>query len=306
MATSPPVEERARETAPLKERVIALVPPAARRAGARGILAMRLVTNRWRGLPDTLLVGTMRGGTTSLYRWLADHPDCTSSLRKEVGFFTREYAHGEPWYRAHFPLGESGGQNGAARRRLEATPDYLLDPRAAARAAALLPDARILVLLRDPVDRACSHYGVLRRIGVETLSFDEAIEAEPERLAPAWARLEADPEAPLPQALIDWSYVERGRYAEQLARWLARYPRERVLVVKSEEMYERPAATYGRILAFLGLRPWRPSFVAYAWDRTTSAGASRAPDDVRRRLAPVFADANAELRDLLGWDSAWE
>jgi len=292
------------EPVPVKERAIALVSPALRRAAARGVLRSRLVTHRWRALPDTLIVGTMRGGTTSLFRWLAAHPDLRPSLRKETGYFTTQYHRGEAWYRAHFPLGRAGGSGGRVRR-LEATPDYLLDPRAAERASALLPEARILALLRDPADRAFSHHRVLTRLGVETLPFEEAIEAEPERLASAWRILEADSEAPLPQDLIDWSYVTRGRYAEQLARWLDRFPREHVLALRSEDLYAQPEATYARVLAFLGLRPWRPSFTAYEWNRTASAGATRAPEESRRRLAPMFVDSIEELRAQLGWDPGW-
>jgi hypothetical protein len=286
------------------ERALAFVPPGVRRAAARTILGARQLTHAWRPLPDTLIIGTMRGGTTSLFRWLAAHPRVEASLRKEVGYFTTEYGRGPGWYRAHFPLSLRGEQAGT--RRLEASPDYMLDPRAAARAAALVPAARIVALLRDPVDRAWSHHRVLNRVGIETLGFDEALDAEAGRSAAGWRELEADPEAPLPVSLIHGTYVARGRYAEQLARWLACYPRERVLVLRSEDLYERTEGTFAEVLRFLELEPWRPrEFTAYSWDRSTSEGAARAPADVRRRLAPIFTEANRALADLLGWEAPW-
>ena len=295
------------EPVPARERLMALVPPGARRAAAGGILGWRALTGRWRGLPDTLIIGTMRGGTTSLFRWLAAHPDVAASLRKEVGYFTSHYHRGEGWYRAHFPIGGAAGANraGAERRRLEASPDYMLDPRAAERAAALVPDARILVLLRDPVDRAWSHYRVLSRIGAESLPFEEAMEAEEERLAPAWRRLASWPDAPLPREIIDWSYGARGRYAEQLARWRACFPHQQFLLVRSEDLYAHPAESYDRVLDFLGLRRFRPGFAVYAWDHGGGGTAGSAPDDVRARHAPRFAETVARLRAEWVWDPGW-
>jgi hypothetical protein len=116
-----------------------------------------------------LVVGAQRCGTSSLFKYLGAHPECGASIRKEARFFTEYYHEGTDWYRAHFPLSA-----GRPRRQIyfEATPDYLLDPRVPQRAKALLPeDFRIIALLRDPVERAYSHYWHNRRLGSERIPF---------------------------------------------------------------------------------------------------------------------------------------
>ena len=141
--------------------------------------------------------------------------------------------------------------------RFEATPDYLFHPLAAARAATVVPDARLVVMLRDPVARAWSHYHHMVGLGHEHLDFDAAVAAEHERCADDLARL-ADNPLHDPVALLRYSYVARGRYAEQLARWFEHFPRNQLLVVRSEDFFADPGASYRRILDFVGLTPWEP------------------------------------------------
>jgi hypothetical protein len=124
-----------------------------------------------------VIIGAQRGGTTSLYRFLASHPDVRQPLPKEVSFLSRRWDRGVPWYTRHFPV-----LRHRPLRTLEASPSYLSDVLAPVRAAATLPDARFVALLREPTARAISHYHHNRALGVEPLSFEEALDAEPERL----------------------------------------------------------------------------------------------------------------------------
>jgi hypothetical protein len=262
-----------------------------------------MYTSTLRRWPDLLVIGTQRGGTTSLFRWLAQHPDVVPSLRKEVDYFTHWYQLGPDWYRAHFPL-----RMRRAALTFEASPDYLLHPLAATRARTLLPDVKLIVLLRDPVERAFSHHHHFRGLGMEDLDFESAIEAEPERLGGETERLAADPLYPL-DALYKFSYVTRGMYADQLERWLEQYPRDRLLVVCSEELYERPSTTFAAILAFAGLRPWSPhEFGNYSFSNHNRARAAElAPmtEQTRERLRERFREPNARLRRVLGVDLPW-
>jgi len=114
---------------------------------------------------------------------------------------------------------------------LEASPDYILYPAAPRRAADLVPEAKIIVLLRNPVDRAFSHHGQAVRLGFESLSFEEAIDAEPSRLGSDLEGLEKDPDF-FSRSFHHFSYVTRGRYAEQLRRWFEWFPRENFLFIK--------------------------------------------------------------------------
>jgi Sulfotransferase domain len=275
------------------ERVKSRVPLDVRHRIAQLRVEARTPTGGWRPLPDVLLIGAQRSGTSTLYRHLGRHPDVAPSLRKEVEYFSRRYGRGERWYRAHFALGL-----GRPRLRFEATPDYLFHPVAAERAAVVVPHARLVVMLRDPIARAWSHYHHMVGLGHERLDFMDAVQAEAERTAPDLARLRID-SLHDPVALLRYSYVARGRYAEQLARWCARFPADRLLVVRSEDFFADPAREFRRIVAFLGLRPWAPAdFVNVS--RQRRAVVPPTPEAARAELAGRFASLNEDLAALLG------
>ena len=250
-----------------------------------------------RSLPRFLIVGTQRGGTTSLYHYLAAHPDVRRPVRKEIQYFTLHHDRGDGWYRAHFPVSPAN----RGRATFEATPYYLFHPHAPARAAASLPDAKIVVLLRDPVSRAFSHWQHTRMRGLEPLDFDDALDAERERLDGELARLAADPSY-RSEAHRIWSYATRGEYATQLDRWLAVYPREQLLVMRSEDLYRRPAETHARTLEFLGLPvATLDEYVRYT--RRTSGEEMRAA--TKQRLEAHFRPHNERLAALVGPDMQW-
>ncbi len=129
------------------------------------------------GAPAFVIVGAQRGGTTSLYRYLAAHPGVLPASRKELHYFTNRHDRGPDWYRSQFPPTPPGTITG------ESTPYYLFHPHAPRRLHAFAPDVKLIVLLRNPVDRAYSHYQLQVRRRHETLPFEEAIAREEERLA---------------------------------------------------------------------------------------------------------------------------
>jgi hypothetical protein len=271
----------------------------------------RLATQRWRALPDALIIGAQRCGTSSLFKYLGRHPDVTPSYRKEVGYFSVGYHLGPPWYRAHFPLElyRRARVGSPPRLSFEATPDYLLDPRAPERAAQLVPHARIIILLRDPVERALSQYDHNRRLGLESLPVEQALERERERLAGAMQELLRRPEGPLPVDFRRCSYVARGMYAAQIQRWFEHFPRERVLVVRSEDFYSDTGRSFQEITSFLGLREWQPwDFRNYSYigrSETRPATAQEDRSEVRAALRERFVEPNQELEELLGRTFAW-
>jgi len=257
-------------------------------------------------LPDFLVLGAQKAGTTALYAYLRWHPGITGPSWKEVSFFDRHWWRGEPWYRGQFPL---RGQlplrrhsplRGAGRIVGEASPSYLFHPLAPERARSLVPEAKLIVLVRDPVTRAYSHYQHEVALGREPLSFEEALDAEEERTRGEVERLVADPRA-FSRAWWDHTYVARGRYAEQLERWLGRFPREQLLVIHTEDLGERPAETYAEILSFLGAAPHALDTYPRVFDR------SYAPmlPATRERLAATFAEPNRHLDALLGRELGW-
>jgi hypothetical protein len=264
----------------------------------------RLVTGPARVLPGCLVIGAAKAGTSSLFFALKQHPAVSPPCTKEVGYFDLHYAHGDGWYRSHFPTRAERRRaldHGRGFLTLDATPYYLFHPHAARRAAATVPGARIIVLLRDPVERAYSHYHHHRRDGKEHLSFEEAIDREPERIADELART-IDDEWYVSPALQTYSYLARGRYAEQLERWWAWFPRDRVLVLRSEDLYEDPSRMYRDVTAFLDLPAWEPP----AHERRNEGGYQEpmAPS-TRALLAERFAPENERLANLLGRDLGW-
>ncbi len=252
-----------------------------------------------RVLPSFLIIGAQRCGTTSLYRYLTAHPEAAPAVGKELQYFSLHHGRGEGWYRAHFPR----AADAAGRHAFEASPYYLYHPLVPARAAGLLPEARIVVLLRDPVRRAFSHYQHSVALGQERLSFDEALDAEPARLAGEEDCLRREPGR---QSLAhrSWSYQDRGVYAPQLERWLEHYPRGQVKVVLSEDLFGDTDRVYGDIQRFLGLRAHHlPSYAAHtrrpAWAGPPMSEAARA------RLGERFEQPNRRLSEILGRDVPW-
>jgi hypothetical protein len=251
-------------------------------------------------LPDFLVIGAQRAGTSSLYKYLGHHPLVIPSLRKETEYLSRRYGNGIAWYRAHFPLQRTSRR----ATTFEATPDYLYWPTAARRAATTLPDARFIVLLRDPTERAFSHYRHMVRLGFETRTFEEALQLEEERIAGDRSALDRD-EFFYARAYLRFSYFSRGLYATQLTRWFAEFPRDRFLIVFSDEFYRQTADCYQRIVRFLNLPPFLPtSFLNYSY-RGRPRDDAQLEDSTRLALAARYAEATAELVELIGCDVPW-
>jgi len=273
------------------------------REGAGGL---RALTGNLRPLPDFLVIGAQRGGTTSFYDFLARHPQVRASSVKEVHFFDLRMHKGSRWYRGHFPLDRPVGSGERSWITGEATPYYLFHPEVPRRVRALLPEVRAIALLRDPVERAWSHYRREVRLGRETLSFEEAVACEEERLA-AEARRFRDPDVRYAAPHHRYhSYLARGRYAEQLECWLAHLPREQLLILRSEDFYAHPQQALERATAFLGLEievpGWTPGSL-----RHLQAGPEEEPlgEGLREHLRAQFARHNARLYRLLGHDLGW-
>ena len=207
----------------------------------------RLATQRYRQLPSAVIVGAQKAGTTQLYASLVRHPRCLGGVKKEVHYFSRHADRSVRWYRAHFPLARTLARVGGIA--IEATPAYLTTPRGLQQMRNVLPDVKVIVLFRDPVARAFSHYQHYKTRHLEPRSFADAIG---DALARHPVRPDRDwPRRPDAAPLLD--YVGRGYYALQLeALWHA-YPRQQVLVLDSGELFEDTNAVCQRVFDFLGL-----------------------------------------------------
>ena len=258
----------------------------------------RELTGSLRGLPSTLVIGAQKAGTTSLFTYLVQHPDVLPPLSKEIHYFDLNYGRGVGWYRARFPYRY---QLRSAASSLDASPYYLAHPLVPARAAELLPDARLIALLRNPVDRAYSHYQHELRGGRESLSFADAVAQEPARLAGEEERLRQDPSY-YSFNHHRYSYLRRGLYVQQLREWVRHFPRSRLLVLQSEWFFRDPAAATAAVQRFLGLRPHRLERYEPAYQGNYGSGM---PAGLRADLASYFEPHNRELYEWLGEEYDW-
>ena len=246
-------------------------------------------------LPGFVILGAQRGGTTSLYRYLASHPQVRHAKRKEVHYFDTHYGHGLDWYTEHFAADLAPGEITG-----EASPYYLYHPAVPARLRAAVPDAKLIAMLRNPVDRAYSHYLGKHRRRYDALSFEDALDAEEERLAGEEERLLTD-DAAVSHNHQQFSYASRGDYAEQLERWFAAFPREQVLVLESEAFFRRTPEVLAEVQAFLGL----PHAELDTGEVHHKRRYEPMRPETRARLEARFAEPNERLAALLGTRFSW-
>jgi hypothetical protein len=253
---------------------------------AYGNRGFRRSTSAARALPGFVVIGGMRCGTSSFFDWISGHPDVRPSTSKEIHFFDVHYPRGVGWYRSHFPLRAQGGVS------FEATPSYLTHPLAAERAAALIPEARMIALLREPGERAWSHYRFRRSQGFETRSFEEAVSAELAGEIPdTFASFRTARQIP---------YLLGGRYAEQLVRWIDAFGPEQVLIVDADRMFTDPDGVLERVEDYAGL-----ARVPLELRRLNVSPAREADPAILEAVREHFRESNRKLRDLtdepIGW-----
>ncbi len=255
-------------------------------------------------LPDFLIIGAQRSGTTSMFKTLMQHPLVARPfLRKGVHYFDIRYDHGLRWYRGHFPLAVP-----ARLRRLgrghpvtgESSPYYLFHPLAISRIARDLPAVKLIVLLRDPVLRAYSGHSHELGRGYETEPFERALDLEPERIRGERERMLAEPG----YESRDWqhhAYLTRGQYHEQLTAVEALVGRDRMHIVDSHLFFTDPEPTFGGVLDFLGLP--RSSEITY--ERHNARTRSPLSPALRARLEEHFAPHDERLAQWWGRVPTW-
>ncbi len=258
----------------------------ARRGAARG-------TARLRALPDFVIIGSQKAGTSSLRNHLDSHPDiyCAS----EIHYLDRYFERGPAWYRSWFPLRSTlhrqARRSGRPVVAGEKTPEYVFIADGPERLHSLIPQARLIVAVRDPVERAFSQWRAASRRGLEVRPFPDAMAAE------------AD-DAPLPTGpvkgseLFNQGYVARGRYADRLEPWLAQFGPERIFVYRCEDLFAAPDEWIPRILDHIGVDPRRLDGVTFP--RVLQGEPGRIDPVVRAALVERFRAADGRLRDLCG------
>lgn len=272
--------------------------------------AYRLSTSWMRLMPHFMIIGAQKGGTTSLYQYLVEHPCIAPIYIKEPHFFDIYYNRSLGWYRSHFPTSlEKYFVEHVHKHDFitgEASPYYMVHPLAPARIAKLLPNVKLILVLRNPVDRAYSQYQhQLRQPGVEPLSFEEAIDREEERLAGELQKIRENPYY-FSFNHRHYSYLTRGRYIDYLPTWLKLFPREQFLFLRSEDLYRDPAAVVHETLQFLNMPQTALKEPKDEYRLYNGASYAKLNPSTRERLVEYFKPYNARLYEFLERDFGWD
>lgn len=266
------------------------------------VIYRRLLNADKRALPDFLIVGTAKGGTTSFFNYLIQHPQIESPLKKEIHFFDRHFHKGINWYKMHFPV--SGNTDSPHKRFItgEATPYYISHPLTAMRIKSVIPDVKLIVLLRNPVDRAYSNYKHMVRMGFEKETFEKAIELENSR-----TQGESEKIIILGNYYSfkhhHYSYLKRSHYYDELVPWLNIFKRDQILIIQSEALYSNPEPIYKKTLEYLGVEVILPeNFSKF------NSGGDYQPlaEPLRSQLIEYFKPHNHKLFELIGTTYNWE
>jgi hypothetical protein len=267
--------------------------------------AMSSATAGARMLPEFIIIGGQRCGTTSLFKNIAEHPQVLRpGIEKGIDYFSLYYDRDLDWYRSNFPVRQLAQARTARHGRpvpFEACTYYMFHPFAIERIAKDLPDVKLIAMLRDPVERAFSAYKHELARGFETeRDFGAALDLEDSRLEGELERMAADVTYES-HAHRHQAYRRRGQYAEQLERVFDAFPREQVHVLESEAYFEQPEREYDAVCEFLGLESFRPK----RFDRHNARPSSPMPGNTRELLERHFAPHDAQLETVLGRKPHW-
>lgn len=271
----------------------------------RGAVLLGRVAPGLHMTPDILICGAQRCGTTSMYQALRRHPNILRpTLAKGVHYFDTDHGRGMNWYRAHFPFRAQAAlverRTGHRAATFESSPYYLFHPLAAGRIAGDLPGVRILILLRDPVERAYSAHAHEFARGFEIEPFAKALELEDVRLAGEEEKIVADPSY-RSHAHQHQAYVRRGFYVEQVRRMVDEIGAERVHVIDAEDFFTDPEPVWRDVTKFLAL----PDAPAPAFAQHNSRPRSPMPASLRQELTDAYEDSDRELAQWWGRTPSW-
>lgn len=243
--------------------------------------------------PDFLIIGAHKGGSTSMFQYISQHPDVQMARRKEINFFTKYYHLGMRYYQASFPRKEVEKLTG------EATPYYFFHPLVPARVKETLPQIKIILLLRDPVLRAYSHYNMIKAIDPAG-SFKVALELEEERISSASKKILENPRY-YSMEHQTYSYLSRGLYYKQLTSWLKYFRLEDMLILKSEDFFENTKGELKKVYDFLELSEIYPKDM-FPSNSKNYKGLSKADYD---RYKLFFVEDQNNLKKLIGDKYQW-
>lgn len=259
------------------------------------------LTGPIRSLPDFIIIGTARSGTTSLYYDICQHPCVLPAAYDELGYFDSNYHLGQNWYRSLFPTLFSKWlvkQKKQFAITGEDTPFYIWDPIVAKRILKILPKIKLIVLLRNPVDRAYSNYHLGIRAGTENLSFEDAIKAEIKKLE----EINNDSKNNIEKYTIRRSYLAKGFYADQLKIWFKIFNLNQLLIISTEDLKSNPQKVLNKIYNFLEI----PENHKLIPEKQKKAMYPKMKNETREFLINFYRKDNTELFNLIGQKFDWD
>jgi len=254
-------------------------------------------------LPDYYIIGGAKCGTSSLHQYLLQHPNIKPAMGKELHFFEEFYSRGINWYKVCFPYKFQKIFSSKNFLTGDSTPRYIDHPKVPVRIKKVTPHAKFIILLRNPIDRAFSHYNMNFHSGYEKESFEKAIEMEEDRIKGEFEKMILDDDYNS-REYYGHAYLNRGIYYNRLVDWFEEFSQDQFLIIKSEEFFTEPESSYNHALRFLNLKP--QSLKEYKKYKVGKYAKRKMEKATREKLINFFKPYNEKLKKLTGINFNWE
>ncbi|MFY0673650.1 MAG: sulfotransferase domain-containing protein [Bacteroidia bacterium] len=255
----------------------------------------RLITSSFRALPNFILIGAQKGGSSALYKFICEHPKVKRAFIKEPHYFSgRHKTDSLNWYRALFPLKQANTITG------EASPSYITHPLSPLRIKDLLPQAKLILIVRNPVERALSNYFHSVKYNREDLSIEKAFARPIADFELEYNKMR-DNDGYHSQFYYRHGYIHKGFYDFHLANWYMHFAKEQLLVVENNELLNEPEKVYNKVLDFLELEPFRPD----AFNKVNVGSTKKVDEGLKEELAQYFETSNQRFFEMIGKTYDW-
>jgi len=246
-----------------------------------------------------MIIGTQKGGTTSLHSYLLKHPGFGPTLTKEIHYFDRAHLPSMRWYQAHFPM-----RLPRERICIDSTPQYLTHPLVPQRVKEFYPFMKFVVLLRNPVERAYSHYNHRVSRNQEHRRFEDAIDEliKSEGTYASTSEKFEDSGRPEGPNKDFRNYLNRGKYAIQIRNWFDSFSRDQFLILNSEEFFSNPREAIAEVCQFVGVGG---DFQGATRVENSGGNYPRMSPEIRETLTSYYESSNDDLYSLLNVDYRW-
>ena len=264
------------------------------------------ITSNFRTLPNFLIIGYYKSATTSLYDYLVQHENIGKSSRKEIQYFSFSYWRGINWYRSYFPTfftkRRIERETGSKFCTGEASPQYIFHPYSLNRINEVLPNVKLILLLRNPVDRAYSHYIHEKNRGNESLdSFEEAIELDDERYEIMFSKFKNNEIKEFNSKLYLSPYIRMGQYISEIKMLFNIFSQKKILILDTNDLDTFPEKIVNKVLNFLDL----PSTSKINYLKKNIGKYPKMNFKTREKLIEYYKPYNLEIKNFLNIKFNW-